>query len=400
MVILLLLALSMVLATPAVAQEENPWPRGPRASYLILGVGKTPIRMFLGRNPGLQRQLDEAADRGYRVVGGFENGLILHAAPDRERYSYTTAWTSEAPVRATDMASMEHQMDAAAERGFRLVRHALGYPLIAVMERRAATPSTTAGYRVLSVTTEYVMSGDRGRGTIISGRFDTDAIDERLAEMSVAGFRLITVVRRNLGAGTERTPAPGLIARTFGQGLVVEEHRLRQELIFLFEREADKRAGGTTRGSAHRYHLVTALDEGELEDRLNSAAAAGYPLLLAVPHALPETIAIVERQVPSSQRPVYGVLATRRSRLTDELARADAAGWAPHARGLLETEGAPVEVLVVVERKQQSAPRGFVALAAIRSSTLARDLNEAAAAGFALLSAGTGWGERLLVLQR
>jgi hypothetical protein len=58
-------------------------------------------------------------------------------------------------------------------------------------------------------------------------------------------------------------------------------------------------------------------------------------------------------------------------------------------------------VLVVLERNPHAAGgRVVVVLGAGRSSTLARALNEAAAGGFELITAGAARGELLAVLRR
>ena len=180
----------------------------------------------------------------------------------------------------------------------------------------------------------------------------------------------------------------------------------------LFEKGTTAPAAETVREAARRSHLVTALEEADFEEMLNRAAAAGYRVLTAAPNAFPEMIAVVEQQAPTAGRPTYGVLASFKiSALANELARAGAAGWVPHSRGLLDFDpsddhldpmlrGRFDRLRLIVERKEDATAGKFLVLDAVRVSTLEKELNEATAAGFELVTGGRGRGKLVLVLKR
>lgn len=411
MIVMLLLVLLLVVAAPVGAQEnslpggaqknslpggpqENSLPRDvPAASYRILSLG------FFAKTSTLQNKLDEASSTGYRVVGGYERVLIMRKGPHDERYVYTAAGKG-------DVKPLERQMNAAALTGFRLVPEAvLSSHLFAVMEKRVGTTPRGADYRLLSFTTDYEIYGTAPR-LAVSGGFETDVIDQRLAEMAVAGYRIVALVTRTLEERTIRKPVVGgLSGKVLGKrSLTVEIPTVRQELIVFFEKESDASVVTNVRDAARRYHAVMAGTEAELEAQLNRAAAAGYGLLTAAGNGFPETIAVVEKLAPDAARPAYRVLVPGTiSRLQDELAHAAEGGWIPHTRGVIDPSGGRHdhvnEVLLVVERRQPVAPGHFLVLATARVSTLAKELTQATAAGFEVAVAGPGHGEWLLVLR-
>lgn len=365
MSIALLLVLSLVSTAPP---------------YVVLGLGKT---------SALQRDLEEASNSGYRVVGAFDGAVVLRKTSG-ERYVYRI-------VDAGSVASMEEQMNAAAAAGFRLLPQAvIAHRLLAVMEKRLEAPSVAAQYKVLSFSTDYVMKTAIRR--TLSVRLDADAVDARLAEMSIAGYRVAALVTRDLAEGTTDEPvAYGLL------GMSVERHQLRQELLVFVEKTRDRPATLGPREAAGRYHVVAASGESQFDEMLNRAAAAGYRFSMAAPNGFPELIAVFERRKSTDERPAYGVLATFKiSTLADELTRASRAGWMPHPSGLLDSSGGCTgsgHVLLVLERKPGAAVEALV-LATRRVSTLNTELAQAAAAGFELVTAGVACRELLVVLKR
>lgn len=392
MTVMLLFVLLLVLAAPVGAQE-NSLPRDvPAASYQILSIG------FFGKTSTLQKKLAEASSHGYHVVGSLERVLLVHRAPTDERRLYTTVGNGE-------IESLEQQMNAAAASGFRVVPDAvlISFPL-AVMEKRVGTAARGADYRLLSFTTDYEIHGTAPR-LAVSGGFETDVIDQRLAEMAVAGYRLVALVTRTLDERTIRKPVVGgLLGKALGKKLLtVEIPKVRQELIMFFEKERDAPAVTHIRDAARRYHAVMAGTETELEGQLNRAAAAGYRLVTIASNAYPETIAIVEKQALAAAPPAYRVLVPSTiDSMTDDLSQAAATGWLPHARGVLDPSGGRLDmprVLFVLERQQPATPGTLVVLEAMRSSTLARELNQATADGFELLAVGASHGLKVLVLQ-
>ncbi len=377
MAVMLLLILSLVRAVPVNAQERNVPRDSPAAPYQILDAG------LFGSISALQKKVDEASRRGYSVFGGFERVVILRREANDERRVITTAPYT---MRGNgDIESVERQVNAAAATGFRLLPNAILTSLhVAVMEKRSVgTSSLSAHYKLLSFTTEGEMSGMRTR-LLVGGDFDTELIDEWLARMAVAGYRPVALITRTLDD---------------------EKHKRRwRELIVFCEKETGAPVIKNARESARRYHVVIAGTAAEFEERLNQAATARYGLMATATDGFPEIIAIVEKLPAVAARPAYRVLAPRTiSKLPNALSQAAAAGWVPHSRGVVDPSDGRLDlnaVLLVVEREQAGSPGDFVVLAAKRSSTLAKELNQATAAGLELVTGGAGRGELLLLLRR
>jgi hypothetical protein len=372
---MLLLVLSLVCAVPVNAQESHVLRDLPAAHYQILDAG------LFGSISALQKKVDEASRRGYAVVGGFERVVIMLREAHDERSVITTApYTTGGKG---DIESLERPINAAAATGFRLLPNAILTSLhVALMERRTAgAPSLRATYYLLSFTTHGETSA-MCPGRLVGGDVDTELIDEWLARMAIAGYRLVALATRTVEG---------------------DKHRHR-ELIVFFERETGAPVIKNVREAARRYHVVIAATAGEFEGLLNQAAAARYGLLATATDGFPEIIAVVEKLPAAVARPAYRILAPRSiSKLPDALSRAAASGWVPHSGGIVDPSGGRHDlnpVLLVVERRETSPPGDFLVLAAKRSSKLAKELNQATAAGLELVAGGAGRGELLLLLRR
>lgn len=407
MVVVLALVLSLVLAHPALAQTNGFQRDVSPPSYDLVGTG------FLHKRSVLQKNLDEASANGYRVVGAFDLGrFLVRKAPHDERYAYIAvhgAFGHRSNQKAVEW--LDREMNAAAAAGFRLVPDAvLSDASIAVMEKRVGASPVDVSYTVLSIETEHEIYDIYPRPAIGAG-FDTDGLDEELAQMAIAGYRLVAVTTRDVETRTTREPVVGgVLRKILGKVLAVDKHMLRQRLILFFEKDRDGGPAASVRDAARRYHAVIASTEGEFEAGLNRAAKAGYRLLTTAVSAYPQMIGIVEKQESAPPR-TYAVIApSRLSQFTEELSEAAAAGWIVHPHGLLNlypySENEVLvdqgfnRVLTILEREEKQTPRSILVLDAIRSSTLARELNEATAGGFDLIGARASNGLMVAVLQR
>jgi hypothetical protein len=368
------LAAILILAVRAAAQDNGHSPDVTSAAYRILDAG-----LFGGRS-SLQKKADDASLGGYDIVAGFERVVIMRKARADDRSVTTTVMYASPGKR--DIEWVEQRLNAAAAAGFRLVPNAMLTSLyLAVMEKRAGTPPLPpAHYKLLVFTADdriYLIP------TGLKSEFDADAIDEGLASMAAAGYRPLALATR-----------------------VVDGHlkRPHRQLIVFFEKSLGAPVITNLREAARGYHVVIAATEAELEGRLNEAGAAGYHLLATVSEAFPEVVAIVEKLPTAAARRRYRVLASRTvSQFTDEFARAAAAGWAPHPSGLLDPSGGYRHrhaVLLVVERDETKAAGEVQVIGAKRSSTLAKELNQATTAGFELLTGGRSRDELVLLLRR
>ena len=364
------LAAILMLAFRAAAQDYCHSPDSTPASYRILDAGPF---------GSLQKKADDASIGGYDVAAGFERVVVMRKARAGER-SVTTTVLYASPDRR-EIERVEQRLNDAAAAGFRLVPNAMLTSLhLAMMEKRAGTPPPPAHYKLLVFTARdriYLIPPG------LMSEFDADAIDERLSSMAVAGYRPIALATR-----------------------VVDDHltRRRRQLIVFLENSLGAPVITNVREAARRYRVVIAFTEAALEKRLNEAAATGYHLLTTVSEAFPEAVAIVEKLPAATVRRSYRVLVSRTvSKFSDEFARAAAAGWAPHPSGLLDPSGGYRQrhaVLLVVERDETTTAGEVLVLGAKRSSTLAGELNRAAAAGFELLTGGRSRDELVLLLGR
>ena len=397
-------------------------PSGSR--YLILGTQRTAT---------MQKELSEASTAGYRVVlasntGGTEKMLLLEKSEDPEPREYML-------IAEGKLAKMEEEMNAAASRGFRLLPNTVirnpssggsdGEEVALILERQPRAPMTSFQYVAASFLTDYVVSfpGDRERlsrerisviftslfKVTVTGRLDTEAVDVKLAEVASQGFKAVSLLTRKV------------------EEQKMDDHgdrwKLRLELIVLFERSRDATVPQSTEAQAEAtklYHVMTGIgpeieftegerefSEQEFEEMLNNAARAGYHMLAAAPMAFPEMVVLVEKNPPSAPLYSYRVLMTRRiSTLRKELLESAAGGWLSHSHGLLDTggtaQGGSGEVVIVTERTRGSTPEPMqhMLLATTRTSTLLKELSQAAQEGFQVVTAGSGRGEVVVVLKR
>lgn len=377
---ILLVAASLAVAVAAQEGSSPAQKVSAGTSYLIIATQRT---------SAMAKELSEASAAGYRVVvasdtGDTEKALLLEKSADPQPTEYGL-------IAAREPATLEKELNAAAAQGFRLLPRAV-IPNLVLMEKAPRAATTGSEYLVVSFPTRYATEADILSMKIrVTGRLNTRRADLMLAEAASAGFRVVSLFTRKVEEREEEeTPLGG-------------KREMRLELIVLFERKRepdDREQREAQREAAKRYQVMTAVgSETEFEEVLNRAAEAGYHLLAVSPMGFPEMVAIVERNPPGAELYSYRVLMTRRtSTLAKELAGVAAAGWLPHPRGLLDGAG---EIVLVTEKTGGSVVDSeYLLLVEIRTSRLAKELTQAAEAGFQLLTAGSAQGKLMLVLKR
>jgi hypothetical protein len=170
----------MLLSLPLIASDEQ---------YLLL------------RNAG-QRQLDQAAEKGYRLAFANGNQIIMEKLPEgtTERYSYR--------LLSTNMRNMERLIDEAAREGFRLHPHAIWITdrVIVIMERNPNHTGKEYEYRFL-----------QNRGS--------SGLQDEIIQAAKEGYAIVTL----------RSPLPGGFRIGIGESI----RGTPNNKIVIMERERD-----------------------------------------------------------------------------------------------------------------------------------------------------------------
>jgi hypothetical protein len=142
-----------------------------------------------------------------------------------------------------------------------------------------------------------------------------------------------------------------------------------------------------------------------LEKELNQAAEAGFRFTAVMGGETVggnEVVAVMTRTAPGGGRYSYKLLATSRtSTMDNELREAADAGFEYRGQTAFETTFGGQEVVVILERDQDTTERSeYRLLATTRTSTLEKELLAAGAAGYAIVGmtvAKTAMGGKELV---
>jgi len=144
--------------------------------------------------------------------------------------------------------------------------------------------------------------------------------------------------------------------------------------------------------SAHDYRVLATNKTATMEKELNEAAGAGYHFEATMggesAFGGSEVIVIMskDRTAPSSGRYVYKLLATNKtSTMQKELQEAGREGFQYKGQTVFKTAFGGQEVVVILEADRQAASKAgyeYKLLATSRTSTMQKELQEAADAGF------------------
>ena len=396
----LLLIVCFLTCTVAMAQQA----KSPNAA-------PTPFLVVKGSPEKVEKDANDAAAKGYRMVAGWHWGTahsagtemaVLHHGGIDEPYTYLA-------LRKQGLPEMEKALNQAAAEGFHLLPQGVirvsdrpegmvhlktddwvskrtgGEPLVAFMEKTPRSAKTE--YRVLGFRTVYQVKGE------ISGRLTDDDADAKLAAAANAGYRVVQLLTR--------LPAPEE-AKSLLQTLLSKDGppRIPQEVIVIFEKETDAPADAAPR--AARYHLVIAIDpeKGTKRDRgvsalneaLNASGSAGYHLLAISRESYPVMAAIVERNASGSPAAAYAVLTPFWSDIAKNLTKASPAGWALHPQGAIDGPDICCPghgyLWLVTERAGSSSDTAEYLVINEIGSGLAKRLNQAEMDGYGLVNIG------------
>jgi hypothetical protein len=138
----------------------------------------------------------------------------------------------------------------------------------------------------------------------------------------------------------------------------------------------------------YRYKLLATNRTSTMEKELNEAAESGYVFEFVMGGGTAggnEVVAVMSRPDGSRPRYSYRLLATSRtSTMQKELQEAADAGYEYRGQTIFKSTFGGDEVVCILERdKDATGPRSsYRLLATTRTSTLEKELNEAAAAGY------------------
>ncbi len=334
------LALSLILvihghAVTALAEEDNPKP-DTTGRYLILDT----VRVST-----LQKELNQAAAAGFRVVAGDAgyNILVLEKDPAGTKHEYLFS------------DSLLHGVDNGELKGYRVLADTFGagkYSLGAVLEK-LAEGEPQSEYHILD--------------TVRTSSFEKD-----MNAWAAKGFRLLALS----GASGNY----GLMERT---------------------------SGAPVSGPADRYVLLATSKVGTMEKELAQTVARGYRVVAAT-GAHKEMLVALEKIEPGDPKPEYRLLSAARSgTLEKEIGDASRDGYRllpstlcalQKSAGLLGSYG--YETAAIMEMSPGGQVRQYKLLATKRVSTLQNELTEAAAAGWRVNRLFLSYEEQIVVLEK
>ena len=155
--------------------------------------------------------------------------------------------------------------------------------------------------------------------------------------------------------------------------------------------------------SDDRYKLLATQRTSTMEKELNEAASQGYRILVGSPTSGSEMTIFLERADSTTEPYRYKLLATARtSTMERELNEAAEGGYRLLPRTMMAKGQPPAgaEIVVVLERPPAAEKRyEYKLLATNRTSTLQKEVREAQAAGFVIVGM-VSRGEHLVILER
>ena len=154
-------------------------------------------------------------------------------------------------------------------------------------------------------------------------------------------------------------------------------------------------AASVARAEDDRYLLLATERTSTMQQEINEAAARGFRVVAASPKASSELVVVLEQ---TEDKYEYLLLATTRpGTLQREISDAADAGYHIVPRAVTGTGD---EVIVLMEKGAEGPPHvQYQVLATERTSTLQKEISQAAANGYKL-TALAGRGEYVAILER
>jgi hypothetical protein len=322
---------------PSVIQEPVPEGVTP-VEYLVLATTATST---------MQEEMNAAANRGFRFMGmmggktagGAEIVVIMSRDPVSNgvsRYEYRLLATNQT-------STMQEEMQEAGSAGFQY--------------RGQSVAKTVFGGR------EIIVAMERMDGSSASYTFQllatslTSTMEEELNDAGAQGFDLLGMT----------------VAKTAFGG---------NEVVSILEQQA---------GRQFAFRLLATQATGTMQEELSAAAQVGFRFAATMGGETDfggkEIVAIMSKPSGSPERPCfdYQLLATSRtSTMQQELQEVGQDGFLYRGQTIFEALLGGQETIVITERdcETQSAHYQYVLLATNQTSTMQRELSEAGAVGF------------------
>jgi hypothetical protein len=162
-------------------------------------------------------------------------------------------------------------------------------------------------------------------------------------------------------------------------------------------------AGDTIIDPSHKYVLLATAKTSTMQKELDNAADKGFRLAMGSGLESTEVAMMMERIPEGSEKYSYHLLATTRTGSMEKEINANAKeGYRVHPRTLGSKTGMlSREVVVIMEKdpNQKGHEYEYKLLATTLTSTLQKEMTEAAKEGYALVAFGTR-GEHLVIMER
>jgi hypothetical protein len=320
---------------PAPLQAQETKAKASQERYLILDTRKLTT---------LQKELDDAAKAGYRIISGNAGYTILALELDPEGRKHEYLVTGS--------------IQEMAEKG------------------------KLADYRVLP----FAFSGGRwvGLGAVLEKLAPSEPQIEYQIVQTARTSTLIKEINEWAGKGFS-------LAAVSAIGLNYA----------LMERAA----GAPASGPADRYLLLATTLRGTMEKELADAVAKGNRLA-AISEGGDEMVFILEKRAPGEPTPDYRLITTTRTgKLEREILAAVPDGYRLLPMALCAQErtsmmGTTYEVVALMEKSANPPPIQYKFLATSRVSTLQRELAESVAAGWSLKRLFLTYKEQMILLEK
>jgi hypothetical protein len=328
-------ALPPVLAgRPPRSDDQQAKPATATGRYLILDTRQYKT---------MQKEIDEAAGAGFRVISGNAgyNILALERDPDGKKHQYL-------------VTGSVHQMVKDGKIG--------GY---------RALPFTFAGGKYsLGAVLEKLSAGEPQPEYKVVWTARTSTLIKEMNEWAGKGFTLVA------------------LSSSGGNYALME-----------------RASGSPASGPADRYVLLATTLTSTLEKELADAVASGHRLA-AVAEAGDELMVAMEKRAPGETAPAYRLITTTKTGTFErEILATVREGYHLLPASLCALEkttilGTSYEVAAIMEKSPSPPSVQYKFLATKRVSTLQQELAEAAAAGWSINRLFLTYGEQMILLEK
>lgn len=151
----------------------------------------------------------------------------------------------------------------------------------------------------------------------------------------------------------------------------------------------------------YKYLLLATVKTSTMQKEMDEASALGYRVIVGSPTAGSEMVLLLERQPESTKRYQYKLLATTKtSTMEKELNQAAREGYRLMPSTMISKEGMlSVEIVCVLERAPTDDRFEYKLLATSLTSTMQKEITEAMAAGYEVAGM-VSRGEHMVIMER